>query len=64
MSDKSGSGDTRRPAPHVCCDVKNCAYHGGDDVCAADKIRVGPVHAVSTTDTVCVTFKPGHTARQ
>lgn len=44
-------------APAVYCDVKNCAYHNGKDICTAGKINVGPAHAISSTDTVCATFK-------
>ncbi|HCA30159.1 MAG TPA: DUF1540 domain-containing protein [Ruminococcaceae bacterium] len=46
------------PTPVVYCDVKNCVYHRGDDICSADKIKVGPTHAISSIDTVCDTFKP------
>lgn len=44
--------------PTVHCDVKNCAYHKDNDICTAGKIKVGPNHAISSTDTVCDTFKP------
>ena len=40
------------------CDVKNCAYHDGVSFCTAPVINVGPNSATSSTDTVCVTFKP------
>ena len=41
----------------VICDVRNCAYHDGDNHCTASKIAVGPSVATSCTDTVCATFK-------
>ncbi|HPU58137.1 MAG TPA: DUF1540 domain-containing protein [Candidatus Avimonas sp.] len=44
--------------PTVYCDVKNCVYHKGEDLCTADKIKVGPAHAISSYDTLCSTFKP------
>jgi hypothetical protein len=44
--------------PAVSCDVKNCSYHDSDDLCSASKIKVGPTFAVSSTDTVCDTFRP------
>ncbi len=42
----------------ISCSVKNCMYHDGETYCTTDKICVGPVHATSSTDTVCATFKP------
>ncbi len=44
--------------PEVFCDVKNCVHHNGKNICTAQKINVGPVHAISSTDTACATFKP------
>ncbi|HOB35963.1 MAG TPA: DUF1540 domain-containing protein [Candidatus Avimonas sp.] len=44
--------------PTVYCDVKNCVYHKGEDICTAGRIRVGPSHAISSYDTLCDTFKP------
>ena len=41
----------------IICDVKNCAYHDGDNYCTADKVAVGPSYATNCTDTVCATFK-------
>lgn len=41
----------------IYCDVKNCAYHEGENVCNADSIKVGPHFAVSSNDTICATFK-------
>ena len=46
------------PSPVVYCDVKNCAYHDGKNACAANKIHVGPAHAISSNDTACASFKP------
>ncbi|NLN82546.1 MAG: DUF1540 domain-containing protein [Clostridiales bacterium] len=50
--------DREMPTPTVYCDVKNCVYHKGEDICTAGKIKVGPTHAISSLDTVCDTFKP------
>lgn len=44
--------------PTVYCDVKNCVYHKGNNICTASKIKVGPTHAISSLDTLCDTFKP------
>lgn len=41
----------------IYCDVKNCHYHGGDKLCTAKDIQVGPHFAVSSNDTICATFK-------
>lgn len=42
----------------VVCDVRNCAYHDGEDCCTAKRIAVGPSFAVTSGETVCATFKP------
>ncbi|MDD3693137.1 MAG: DUF1540 domain-containing protein [Oscillospiraceae bacterium] len=47
--------------PIVYCDVKNCVYHSGENICKANKINVGPTHALSSYDTICSTFKPEKT---
>ena len=41
---------------HVNCDVKNCAYHSGENYCTASTIQVGPNNADSKSDTLCTTF--------
>ncbi|MDD2361886.1 MAG: DUF1540 domain-containing protein [Oscillospiraceae bacterium] len=46
--------------PTVYCDVKNCTYHDGENICTANKIKVGPSHAISSIDTICATFKAGN----
>lgn len=62
MSDKyetsSCEGGKCKHIRGIACDVKNCAYHEGECYCTADRIAVGPSHACSSTETVCVTFKP------
>lgn len=40
------------------CDVQNCYYHDPSNYCTADQINVGPVSAVTSADTICVTFRP------
>lgn len=50
-----------RPPQHIrgiVCDVKNCAYHDGDNFCTANRIQVGPSFANSSGQTACATFKP------
>ena len=51
-----------KPSQHkhirgIVCDVRNCAYHDGDNYCTADKIAIGPSYATCSTDTVCASFK-------
>ena len=46
-----------KPNKGIKCDVKNCMYHSGDTYCVADQIAVGPHHAETSADTICVTFK-------
>ena len=41
----------------IVCSVKNCVYHDHGDHCTAKQISVGPGYAVSSTDTLCATFK-------
>lgn len=43
---------------NISCEVKNCTYHDQSDKCSAKAITVGPTFAVSSSDTVCATFKP------
>lgn len=40
------------------CDVKNCYYHDMETYCTAEQIAVGPRDADSSSETLCVTFKP------
>ena len=42
----------------VHCDVKNCAYHDGQNECYAGTILVGPCEAGCSANTSCATFKP------
>lgn len=42
----------------ITCDVRNCVYHDCDNCCTAGKIAVGPSYALSSSETVCATFKP------
>ncbi len=47
-----------QPIKGIKCEVKNCEYHDGEHYCEAGSIEVGPTFAVSSSDTVCQTFKP------
>lgn len=42
----------------IVCDVKNCAYHAGENHCYAGTISVGPREANCSANTNCATFKP------
>ncbi|MBQ2252714.1 MAG: DUF1540 domain-containing protein [Clostridia bacterium] len=42
----------------VHCDVTSCAYHDGTGFCTANEIKIGPSYAVSSTQTVCATYRP------
>ena len=42
----------------IVCDVKNCAYHAGQNNCCAGSISVGPCDAKCSANTNCATFKP------
>ena len=39
------------------CNVKSCVYNEDDRYCTAERINVGPAHALSGTETVCATYK-------
>ncbi|MGM9653459.1 MAG: DUF1540 domain-containing protein [Eubacteriales bacterium] len=59
---KPETSERRRGAPKhlrgVACDVRNCAFHDGENCCTASRIAVGPSFAVTSGETVCATFKP------
>ncbi|MBQ8175228.1 MAG: DUF1540 domain-containing protein [Clostridia bacterium] len=47
-----------KPIKGITCDVKNCMYHDKENCCTAGEIAVGPSYALSSSETVCATFKP------
>ncbi len=55
---ESTLGGSQQANSGIRCDVKNCHYHGANDSCTAQEIKVGPQYASSSADTVCVTFRP------
>ena len=61
MEHKSGnckSGCDGKAIKGIVCGVKSCAYHDGTSFCTANEIRIGPSYAVSSTQTVCATYRP------
>lgn len=40
------------------CDVSSCAFHDGTSFCTAREVKIGPSYAVSSTETVCATYRP------
>ena len=40
------------------CNVESCVYHDSHNCCTAKEISVGPTHAASSAETLCVTFRP------
>ena len=54
----SGNCDSAKSIKGVVCDVKNCAYHAGENSCCAGTISVGPREASCSANTSCATFKP------
>ena len=46
-----------KPLKGVMCDVRNCVYNDGKSDCMAEKICVGPSEAMTSTSTLCATFK-------
>lgn len=40
------------------CDVSSCAYHDGTNFCTAREVKIGPSYAVSSTETICATYRP------
>ena len=51
-------GHKCKPIKGIVCDVKNCKYHDKENSCTAGEIAVGPSYALSSSETVCATFKP------
>ncbi len=42
----------------IVCSVSHCDFNDGSGHCVAKQVEIGPMNAVSCTDTVCATFKP------
>lgn len=57
MTHQASGHDNSLPGIH--CDVNNCVYNDKRSKCTAKEIKVGPTYAVSSSDTVCNTFKQG-----
>lgn len=57
---KNCKGDTcmGKAIKGITCDVRNCVYHDSENCCMAGHIAVGPSYALSSSETVCATFKP------
>lgn len=55
---QTGSCESTKCIKGVVCDVKNCAYHSGENNCCAGTISVGPREASCSANTNCATFKP------
>ncbi len=53
-----GSNTVPRHIRGITCDVKNCAYHDGDNFCTAERVTIGSVIATSREATRCATFEP------
>lgn len=49
--------DTCKTEYCIDCSVKNCVYHGANDICEAGKISVGGHDAATPKETSCNTFK-------
>ena len=54
----SCAGSSKEHIKGICCDVKNCAFHDGQNECYAGTICVGPCEANCSANTSCATFKP------
>ena len=55
---KDAGVDMSKHIKGIVCDVKNCAYHAGQNSCCAGCISVGPREASCSANTNCATFKP------
>lgn len=42
----------------VRCDVESCAFHDGVNYCTAEEVKIGPSYAVSSTQTICASYRP------
>lgn len=55
--EQGGSCDCSQRVNHIKCEVKNCYYHGSENVCHASMIEVTPSYAQTENDTACATFR-------
>ena len=42
----------------IVCSVEGCIYHDSHNCCTAGEIAVGPKQAETSSETLCVTFRP------
>lgn len=56
-ANKSPDDMDEQPIEGIHCNVANCAFHGKDNQCCADKIDVGPSAAHASEETECSTFQ-------
>ena len=54
----SNCRDNGKHIKGIVCDVRNCVHHDCNNCCTAEQIAVGPSYALSSSETVCATFKP------
>ncbi|MBQ2765762.1 MAG: DUF1540 domain-containing protein [Clostridia bacterium] len=41
----------------ITCDAKNCVYHDGDNFCTAERVTIGRINAINSSETRCATFE-------
>lgn len=58
MSKKEFSDSARDCIRALRCDVTSCSYHDGTGFCTAREVKIGPSYAVSSTETICATYRP------
>ena len=58
MQEHNSHTEGKKQVKGVLCDVRNCAFHDGENACYAGSICVGPCDAKCSDNTVCATFKP------
>ena len=58
MNNEKCKGMSKDHIKGIKCGVKNCVYHDCENRCTAEKIAVGPSYALSSSETICATFKP------
>ena len=51
-------GSVPRHINGITCDVKNCAFHDGDNYCTASRVTIVSIVSRSSESTRCATFEP------
>ncbi len=51
-----GHNNHRGKSGDITCTVGTCAYHGGNNTCQANGVKIGTEYALDKTETFCSTY--------